>query len=279
MRSHHGSHPNLRGLDVSDKSDGAQQDPEPSSPPSKPQPSPSATRSAFRDCLSSLGLPAPLLPSVLRAYDECDSRLWLLDNSSMMRVRDSHVGRCTGGSPGSGPTSETIRVDRCDNASRWEELQETVAFHARMASRCWIPTKYWLVNEDDRIGPGNHKFALCWGGVDDVPAEMSRIKHVVRHASLSRAACPLANRLHSLSKGIAKESSNLEARRRRVTIVICTQGLPTDKHGATGSAVRRAFQLELAGFGRLPVKIIVRLCTDDEKVRDMYNTIDRKSVV
>ena len=43
-------------------------------------------REALRDCLTSLGLPRGLLAPVLKNYDRCDSRLWLLDNSARMKV-------------------------------------------------------------------------------------------------------------------------------------------------------------------------------------------------
>ena len=142
-----------------------------------------------------------------------------------------------------------------------------------MASKAWIPTKYWLVNNE---GNGNHKFSLCWSSYEDVHDELSRIRSVLKNVSLDHKECPLGARLHSLGKGINKEAANLEARDREVTLVICTQGLPTDSHGCTSSKLRRDFQHELALLGKLPVKIIIRLTTDDERVRDMFNTMDSK---
>ena len=141
-----------------------------------------------------------------------------------------------------------------------------------MASKAWIPTKYWFVNE----GNGNHKFSLCWSSSEDVLDELSHIRSVLKNVSLDRKECPLGARLHSLGKGINKEAANLEARDREVTLVICTQGLPTDSHGCTSSKLRRDFQHELALLGKLPVKIIIRLTTDDERVRDMFNTMDSR---
>ena len=94
-------------------------------------------KAAFRECLTELNLPSGLLSSVLDAYKSCDSRLWLLDNSSAMKVRDSHVVRGLN-KTGSGAT---MIVESMDNVTRWEELYETVTFHAKMAAHCWIPTK------------------------------------------------------------------------------------------------------------------------------------------
>ena len=128
---------------------------------------------------------------------------------------------------------------------------------------------------DDRTA-GGHKFSLCWGAREDVPDEMATIRKVMKHASLDKRRCPLTDRIHSLAKGIAKEERNIRARDKHVTLVICTQGMPTDSHGDKGAGVRRELQHELAKLSNLPVKVIVRLCTDDEGVRDMFNTMDSK---
>ena len=105
---------------------------------------------------------------------------------------------------------------------------------------------------------------------------MSTLKSTMKHATLNQSTCPLADRVHSLAKGIHKEASHLEACGRTVTLVLCTQGLPTDSKGQTGSTVRREFQQELYEVGKLPVKVIIRLTTDDEKVRDMFNVMDSR---
>lgn len=229
------------------------------------------TKEAFRETLVSLGLPTGLLSSVLQSYNSNDSRLWLIDNSSSMKVHDSHVGggktTCSDGN---------VIIEKVDNVTRWEELQETVAFHSRMASKCWIPTTFWLVNRDESVGENKHKFALCWGAQEDVPTEMERVGRVMDHMALDQARCPLAVCVRSLAKGLAKEAPSLVARDHHVTLVICTQGLPTDGEGRTSSAIVRDFVNELSSLEKLPVKIVVRLCTDNEKVRDMFNTLDSK---
>ena len=84
-----------------------------------------------------------------------------------------------------------------------------------MASKAWIPTKYWLVNNE---GNGNHKFSLCWSSYEDVLDELSHIKSVLKNVSLDHKECPLGACLHSLGKGINKEAANLEARDREMII-------------------------------------------------------------
>ena len=52
-------------------------------------------------------------------------------------------------------------------------------------------------------------------------------------------------------------------------LVICTQGIPTDRHGGD-------FWLEIRELSKLNVNIIIRLCTDEEGVFDLYNTMDAR---
>jgi len=246
---------------------------------------PSSSKAALGECLSSLGLPPGLLSPAYHNYLNCESRMWLLDNSSHMKKQDSHVGRSLGREGG---TLGGSIVERVDRATRWEELKECVEFHAEMSSRCWIPTKFWLVNDPANSATGgqrqrepwerySQKFNLCHGTPRDVPSEMNLIRHVMKNATLDQSPCPLSSCLRSLSRGLIKHGPDIAARGAHVTLVICTQGRPTDSVGKSDRHVLAKFGDELSALSKLPVRIIVRLCTDNEKVRDMYNTIDLES--
>ena len=78
-------------------------------------------KARLREFLNGVGLPSGLLESVLQSYESLDSRLWLLDNSSAMKVRDSHVARS---SRRTKLGSNDGAIERLDNVSRWEELYE-----------------------------------------------------------------------------------------------------------------------------------------------------------
>ena len=81
----------------------------------------SRAKAPLREFLNGVGLPSGLLESVLQSYESLDSRLWLLDNSSAMKVRDSHVTRS---SHRTKLGSNDGAIERLDNVSRWEELYE-----------------------------------------------------------------------------------------------------------------------------------------------------------
>ena len=100
---------------------------------------------AIKEYLSTLKLPPGIFSSVLQSYNITDSRLYLLDNSSSMKIRDSHLAtNNTNGRRSSRTLDSTKQIECVDNVTRWDELSECILFHAKMASKCWIPTKYWL---------------------------------------------------------------------------------------------------------------------------------------
>ena len=87
---------------------------------------------------------------------------------------------------------------------------------------------------------------------------------------------PLADQIRSVHRGISKEASRLSSQGKHITFVMCTQGVPTDANGRTGPDVLQEFERELLTLSKLPVKIVLRLCTDDTKVMDIYNAFDSK---
>ena len=229
--------------------------------------------SVFKEFLATLGLPRGLLSSVMACYNSCQLTLWLLDNSSSMKVRDSHVVVYPGDSGGSGYDDNPKVVASRDNVTRWHEVLDCVSFHSYMASKCWIRTKMWLVNADDKDG---QKFSLCCASPEDVPDEMSRLKSALKHATLAQDQCPLTAQVHKMIDIISPMASALNAHDQKVTVVICTQGLPLDEHGTSPRSVQQDFLSELKALSKLPVKIIIRLCTDNDSAKDFYNTLDRR---
>ncbi|KAL7528456.1 hypothetical protein ACHAWF_002566 [Thalassiosira exigua] len=229
-----------------------------------------SSKSFLKESLGSLGLPPGLVSEAYHNYQRCEARYWLLDNSQPMNAMDSHLGR---------PNEERGSFDRIDGIMRWEELEECVRFHADMASRCWIPSTYRLVN-DPRSGRGEWRpsrgFELCMGRSRDVPSEMRDLHDALTNVPLDQRRCPLRHCVQALVEDLEEDADRVSARDRHFTVIICTQGRPTTKEGGTGERVLRDFEEKLAQLSELPVKIIVRLCTDTEEVRDMYNTMDSR---
>mmetsp|Transcript_11546 Transcript_11546/g.28447 ORF Transcript_11546/g.28447 Transcript_11546/m.28447 type:complete len:1057 (-) Transcript_11546:58-3228(-) len=218
----------------------------------------------IKQYLKDLGLPAGLFSTVYQNCKLCDHRLWLVDNSSFMTVRDAH---CIGG--------DMERIQKTNGVTRWHELQECVAFHAKMASRCWIPTKFWLVNDPKCAAVElSQKSSLCWTIPKDISSEMSRLRTIMTSSVPSSSSNPLTQYVRSVQRGIARESSRLNSHGKHATLVFCTQGIPTDERGGMDQEVMRALRRDLEKLSELPVRFVFRLCTVNEKVVDIYNTID-----
>ena len=221
---------------------------------------------SFRKILKHLRLPEGLLASTVKVYEATDSRLWILDNSYSMRAKDAHL---IGGS-----MDHLLNVN---SVSRWKELGECVAFHAKMAADVWCPTKFWLLNKPESRyddDGAKQKFCVCWSTPSDIPNEMAVVKQSMKGATPTMGYAPMSFHIQKLKRAIDKLSPRLVSEGKHTTIVICTQGIPTDVEGNTGKHVLKEYKETLASFGKMPVKVIFRLCTDDVKVLDMYNNFD-----
>lgn len=189
-----------------------------------------------------------------------------------MSVRDSHLGRPGKQVPGS--------IQRIDDILRWEELEECVRFHTQMALLCWIPSTYRMVNDPSSYQKEwlqGREYTLCRSGnIKDVFTEVEEIHSIMENVSLDQPRCPLKYCIRALAKEIKSGAQAIAARDRNVTVILCTQGRPTTRDGDVGSKIMRDLEDELQLLSELPVKIIVRLCTDSEEVRDAYNHMDSR---
>jgi hypothetical protein len=61
-----------------------------------------------------------------------------------------------------------------------------------------------------------------------------------------------------------------------ITVVICTQGVTTDKKGRTSSDIQHDFWNAMKKLSKLPVKIVMRLCTGNDSVCNVYNKMDAR---
>ena len=93
---------------------------------------------------------------------------------------------------------------------------------------------------------------------------------------MSNDECPLTDQLQELIKKITNVAHSLVSNGETVTVVICTQGVPTDDEGETSRDVQRSFWSAMKKLSKLPVKIVVRLCTGDESVCNVYNMMDAR---
>lgn len=57
-------------------------------------------------------------------------------------------------------------------------------------------------------------------------------------------------------------------------MILATDGLPTDENGYGGEEITQEFIKSLKTLEGLPIWLVIRLCTDEDKVTDFYNQLD-----
>lgn len=186
-------------------------------------------------------------------------RVWILDNSSAMAIRDAHLLRGGGHS-------------QMDHVTRWEELRDGVAFHADLAARFLLPTRFALLNAPLSGQPQYFSLAQTPGNL----AQEQHILHSVLSNVVPNGPSPLTAQLQILHSYILSLTPELRSNRQTVPIIITTQGLPTNNAGESSMAVVQEFVQCLKSLQTLPVSLVLRLCTDDEKAMDFYNSLDAK---
>jgi len=233
---------------------------------SQSSPSPSSCKKYLRHYIDSLQLPPGSFSTVLKCYESIDSRKWLIENSASMKVRDAHCMKV-------GSKMEYIESD--DDVTRWHEFTQCFDFHVKMSARCWIPTEFWLVNDPGpSVGP--QRFCVACGSQEDLSEEREMANEIIANVTLKQKRNPLASQVRRIEKRIGKIAPRLISHNKHVVVMLCTGGKPSDEFGNAGSAVMQDFVDSLVSLSKLPVKIIVRLCTDNDRITDFFNRLDSK---
>lgn len=199
-----------------------------------------------RAYLDSLGVPPGLASGFGRSISDFSLRIWIVDNSGSMQTSD-------GKRIVEGPNGKTGVVA----SSRWEELSDSLRWHAKLAAAAHAPTELRLLNT-----PAGRASQVVSVGHGDVDAELAAVDELVRSSPTGRT--PLCAQISAVSKRIQAEAPRLRQSGQRVVVVIASDGAATD--GDVAQALRP--------LQSLPVWVVVRLCTDSEEVVEYWNKID-----
>lgn len=191
-------------------------------------------------------------------------RIFIIDNSGSMQRNDGH--RTVAGHRG------TTKLVPC---SRWEEVRESINYHIRLTGLLKAPTSFRLLNHPGaRIGSqlfGVAEFDDCTP--EEVAADVDRGLYIMGRTH--PAGCtPLTDHMRTIYNEVREAAPMLRANGQRMSITICTDGLPSDPYGHGGPEHNRAFVDSLRQLEGLPVWIVIRLCTDEDEVVDFYNNLD-----
>lgn len=204
--------------------------------------------------LSGLGFPAGLSHELIASAREFPVRFMIVDNSGSMNMNDgTRIVRT--------PAGKTTAI----KASRWTELVDMIMGIGDLATALGARTDIQLLN------PNPHgQFMMCG---DDGSSTFGRIGSPVDMPELKRrfqamspsGGTPLTEAVMRVISLIEPEKDKLRTNGQKAVVVLATDGLPND---------RASFLEALRQLQRLPVWLVVRLCTDDEAVVDYWNQLD-----
>jgi len=196
--------------------------------------------------LQSLGVPSGVAEELKASVQSFPLRIFVVDNSGSMSTPDGH--RLHQNRNG----SQTFV-----NCTRWAELAESLRWHATLAARLGARTEFRLLNP-----PGNGAPQVVVTGLGEPDAEIAAMDRVLSSGPTGRT--PLCEQVREVVREVEAMAPALRASGRRVCLVIASDGAATD--GDIQAAMRP--------LQRLPVWVVVRLCTDDAGVVDYWNGVD-----
>jgi hypothetical protein len=142
-------------------------------------------------------------------------RIWVVDNSESMIIKDGHI------------ISEANGNLEMKSVTRWEELQDTVIYHAQMAAVLNTFTRFRLLNDPGRsVGKQEMVVGRPLG---DVEKEIRVVRKTVSKV-IPEGVTPLTKHLLDTREEIMKMLPELERLQKRVgfTNVMVLVMLPGD---------------------------------------------------
>lgn len=195
-----------------------------------------------RAFLNEFHWPKPLQDAFLQDVQKVPLRFFLCDDSGSMQVND-------------GKRIVDVKGQRkFIPCSRWAELTSALRFHVGFAHHGLIPTEFRLLNGSPPLRVGFE------------PEES--LRNVERLTGLFEdspsGGTPLCSHIREIVATISSVAPQMRANGQKACIIIATDGESSD--GDVAQALRP--------LKDLPVWVVLRLCTDEEKVVDYWNNVD-----
>ncbi len=244
----------------------------PSAPPFAPSAPPfSVDLDASSAALSRLGLPRGLARLAQDEAARVGLRVFLLDNSGSTNTLDGK--RLLPGS------------DVAQTCTRWQEISHMALVAARLGAATGVPCEFHLLNRRSVAPAGSAPYAALREGQDYLctrsAAEVEALRLFLESVEPSGVTA-LAERLGALAPRFQRFSrergEETESRHKLVFLVIATDGAPTPQFdGRPTKAAAEAALRELRRLAAtLPLRLVVRLCTDEREAVDFWNDADKE---
>ena len=224
--------------------------------PLPPRPS-LVRRDTMMNALKERGWPPGLTRAMASSIESFPVRYVIVDNSGSMQSTD-----------GERLVKTSNGTMRCISSTRWAELGDVVMDLAAVVSSLGAETHYHLLNP---TSVGQYFVVADAGegssstGRAGAPVDLPTLKRAMETSPTGTT--PLTEAVQLVTRLIAPAAADLRARGQQAVVVLATDGLPNDP-----SSFLRALQ-ELQ---RLPVWLVVRLCTNEDDVVDYWGELDKQ---
>jgi len=207
-----------------------------------------------------------LIRNIINISSSYPIRIWIIDNSGSMQTRDAHHTR--------GHCQRGLTMVDC---TRWEEVQDCVYFQADIAGILGLRSEFTMINDlGNNLGPSKFSIRGFNGNIqhpNDISQDVQTAKSIMARA-YPTGATPLTQHILQIQRIIAPMAQELKRTGKLATVILITDGLPSDAYGNEGTIITQKFIQALKTLENLPVWLVIRLCTDDDSVVDFYNNLD-----
>lgn len=196
-----------------------------------------------REFLQANKWPKGLQDAFFQNLQKIPIRFFICDDSGSMSLGDGHRLVTRDG------------ISRFVSCTRWSELTSALTFHANIAKLANAPTQFRFLNNSAPIVIGD--------GQDPDNRKFQSLMNILQTSSPS-GGTPLCYHITQVVNKIQAIAPQLRANGQKACVVIATDGESSDGDIATA----------LKPLQSLPVWVVIRLCTDEDKIVDYWNNID-----
>lgn len=185
-----------------------------------------------------------LQDSFITGLEKTPFRYFIIDDSGSM-----------GASDGSILVEDRSKMVSC---SRWAELTESMKFHVVAARESGAYTQFRLLNIVD---------SLTITGANQTEDDKVSSTLMSLFSNSPNGGTPLCQHIRAVTQEIEMiKASGVLLPGMKIAVVIATDGESSD--GDVAEA--------LQPLSRLPVNLVIRLCTNEQRIVDYWNSIDQK---
>ncbi len=193
--------------------------------------------------------PKGLIDALLKDINRVPVRFFIIDDSGSMNARDGSYVEKRAGNLSSNNTAKIVTT------TRWGELAQAMSFHASLAHAAKIPCEFRLLNGADPC-------VIGIGSQAESGDSLKFLQSVMEEPPAGQT--PLCAHIQAVVSNIKSMEDVLRDSNQRAAVIIATDGEASD--GDVAAALK---PLE-----NLPAILVLRLCTNDERLLNYWNTVD-----